>query len=163
MKRRILQIVLTTFVLLSFLGSNTHIAIAQGITDISVSMVANQDKVKPGEMITFTVTATNLGPDSAPLIDVIHSLPDQLQFVSLTCDQGVTSDGVFCEYLSLEPGGSVVSTLVATPLIGTDMMRSKQVATTAGVGLETSETVDPNLSNNTATVTTKLNAPKSHH
>jgi hypothetical protein len=52
---------------------------------------------------------------------------------------------------------------VATPLIGTDMMRSKQVSTTAGVGLETSETIDPNLSNNTATVTTKLNAPKSHH
>jgi uncharacterized repeat protein (TIGR01451 family) len=125
-------------------------------------MVANQDKVKPGQLITFTVTATNLGPDAAPLIDVLHSLPDQLQFVSLICDRGVSNDGAFCEYLSLEPGASVVSTLVATPLIGTGMMRSKQIATTAGVGLESNETFDPNLNNNSATILTKLNAPKSH-
>ena len=167
MKRRILQIALSASILLSLLGSNVHPAIAQGITDLSVTIVANQDKVKPGQLITFTVTATNLGPDVAPLIDVVHSLPDQLQFVSLTCDRGVNSDGDFCEYLSLEPGASVVSTLVATPLIGIiigpGVKRSKLVATTAIVGLETIGTADPNESNNTATITTKLTGGQSHH
>ncbi len=157
MKRHILQVALSISVLLSLLGSNAQPAVA-----LSVTIVANQDKVKPGQLITFTVTATNLGPDAAPLVSVLHSLPDQLQFLSLTCDRGVNNDGAFCEYLSLEPGASVVSTLVATPLIGTGMARSKLITTTAGVGLETTATADPNLSNNSASVHTKLNAPKSH-
>jgi len=163
MKRLLLQSALSAVILLSLLGANVRPAAAQGITDLSITIVANQDKVKPGQLITFTVTATNLGPDAAFLVDVLHGLPDQLQFVSLTCDRGVSNDGAFCEYLSLAPGASVVSTLVATPLTGTGMMRSKQVATSAGVGLESTETFDPDLTNNSATVQTKLNAPKSHN
>ena len=163
MKRHALRNVLSTLVLLLLLGSNTYAATAQGITDLSVKIVANRHKVKPGQTITYTVTVTNLGPDAAPLIDVIHSLPDQLQFVSLTCDRGVSNDGDFCEYLSLEAGARVVSTLVATPLTGTGMLRSKRVATTAIVSLESTATADPDQSNNTATVLTKLNGCRSHH
>ena len=163
MKRFLLQSVLSAVILLSLLGANVRTAVAQGITDLSVTIVANQDKVRPGQLITFTITATNRGPDAASLVDVVSSLPDQLNFVSMTCDRGVTNDGNFCEYLSLAPGASVVSTLVATPLIGaTGMMRAKWIGTTAGVGLESVDTVDPDLTNNSATVQTKLNAPKSH-
>ena len=160
--KRIFRFFLLAFVLLSLLGSSSFTATAQGITDLKVMIVADRDKVKPGETITFTVTATNLGPDSASLVDVFHSLPDQLQFVLLTCDRGISSDGASCEYVSLDPGDSVVSTLVATPLAGTGMMRSKEVTTTAGVGLETTATTDPDLGNNLAIVNTKLNAMKAH-
>ena len=165
MKRLVLRIALLTIVLLGSFNSALPAA-AQGVSDsdLSVTITADKDKVKPGETITFTVTATNLGPAAAPLMDVSHSLPDQLQFISLTCDRGVSNDGILCEYLSLEPGGTVVSTLVATRFTGTSgMMRSKKVATTAGVNLETTATVDPNGSNNTATVMTKLNGGKSIH
>ena len=162
MQRFVLQFVLSAVILLSLLGVNVRPAIAQGITDLSITMVASQDKAKPGQLITFTVTATNLGPDTAVLVDVFHSLPDQLNFISLTCDRGVSNDGTSCEYLSLAPGARVVSTLVATPLIGTGMQRSKLITTTAGVDLETTATADPNRSNNSAAVYTKFNAPKSH-
>jgi uncharacterized repeat protein (TIGR01451 family) len=163
MKRHVLRVVLLPLVLLSLLGSSITTARAQGVTDLTVTIVADRDKVKPGEMITFTVATTNNGPDAAPFVDVIHSLPDQLQFVLLRCDRGINNDGNFCEYPSLDPGASVVSTLVATPITGTGTLPSKHVLTTAMVSLETAETADPNLGNNIAKIATKLNAMKSHH
>lgn len=163
MKRLLLQTVLSAVILLSLLGANVRPAFAQGITDLSVTITANQDRVRPGQLITFTITATNLGPDAAPLVDVVASLPDQLNFVSMTCDRGVTNDGNFCEYLSLAPGASVVTTLVATPLIGaTGMMRAKWIGITASVVMESIDTADPDPTNNLATIQIKLNAPKSH-
>ena len=163
MKRHALRNVLSTLVLLLLLGSNTYIATAQGISDLSVTMVADRNSFKQGQTITFTITATNLGPDAAPLMDVFINMPDQLVFISLTCDRGVSNDGDRCEYQSLEAGGTVVSTLVGTRVIETDTMRFKQVATTAIVGLETTATADPNESNNIATVITKLTGEHSLH
>ena len=163
MKRYVLQTVLLTFVLLLLFGSSPLTATAQGISDLSVTIVANRKEFKQGQTITFTITATNLGPDAAPLIDVFINMPDQLVFISLTCDRGVSNDGDRCEYQSLEAGGTVVSTLVGTRVIETDAMRFKQVATTAIVSLETAATADPNESNNTATVITKLTGEHSLH
>jgi uncharacterized repeat protein (TIGR01451 family) len=163
MKRRILEIVLSALTILVLLGSNVHPALAQGFTDLSVRIVANKEKVKPGQTITFTVTATNRGSVDAPLVDVIHKLPAQLQFVSLTCDRGISSDGGFCEYGSLKAGASVVSILVATPLTGQRVNHAIKVTTTAVVSLETTETTDPNQHNNMAKVTTELVAVKHRH
>ena len=156
MKRQMRHVALPILILLLFFASSAQPALAQGSTDLSVTIVADRDKVKPGQQITYTVTAINLGSDDAPLVDVIHSLPDQLQVVSLTCDRGISPDGPFCEYQSLAVGASVVSTLVATPPAGPGK-QAKQVTTTAHVGLETTATVDSNASNNDASITVKLN------
>ncbi len=161
MKRQMRHVALPILVLLLFCASSAQPALAQGSTDLSVTIVADRDKVKPGQQVTYTVVATNLGPDAAPLVDVIHSLPDQLQVVSLTCDRGISPDGPFCEYESLAVGARVISTLVATP-IADPGEHAKQVTTTAHVGLETTETVDPNASNNDASITVKLNGGQSH-
>jgi uncharacterized repeat protein (TIGR01451 family) len=163
MKRYLLRIALLTFSLLLLFGSSAFTTTAQGTSDLSVTIVANRDKVKLGQMITYTVTATNLGPDAASLFDVTHSLPDQLLFVSLTCDRGVNNDGDLCEYSGLNPGASVVSKLVATPLLGIGLTRVKKVATTAIVNLETQDTVDLDASNNTATIAVRLIGRQSQH
>jgi len=141
--------------LLSF-GSRAAPVLAQGTADLAVTIVADRDKLNPHEQITFTIVATNRGPDDAVLVDVYHYLPDQLQFVSLTCDRGISPDTPACEYQSLAAGASVTSVLVAT-LKAAPGKQPKVVTTTAQMRRETSDTVDPNPSNDSASVSIKLN------
>jgi len=155
MNRRVKHYTLFILILLLFFAGSAQTALAQGSTDISVTITANRDKAMPGQLITYTVVATNLGPDNAIFVDVIHSLPDQLQFISLTCDKGTSPDTPFCEYTTLAAGESVTSILVATP-IADPGKHPKQVTTTARVGLETTDSVDPNATNDLASVAIKL-------
>ena len=137
------------------MGNSGRALAAQNVADVSVTIVANNSRVKLGEDITYTVTATNLGPDAALFVDVIHGLSDQLNVVSMTCDRGISADGSFCEYSILAPGESVVSTLVATPRADAHN-RERKAITTATLAFETADTVDSDGSNNSASVTTKL-------
>ena len=138
------------------LGASGRALAAQPAADLSITMVADQSQVKLGQNITYTVTATNLGPDAALLVGVNHGLSDQLNFVSVTCGRGISSDGPFCEYLILEPGESVVSTLVATPRPDLRIYERKIVTATATIAFETADTVDSNTGNNWASVTVKV-------
>lgn len=143
------------------IGNSGHALAASSTTDISVTIVADKSSVRPGEVITYTVTATNLGPDSANFVDVIHSLPDQLSLVSLTCAKGTSPDTPFCEYTVFESGETLVSTLVATPnAIAKNRVRN--VTTIASIGFETTDTVDPNSNNNSASVMVRLIGALNH-
>jgi uncharacterized repeat protein (TIGR01451 family) len=137
------------------LGNSGRALAAPNSVDVSVTIVADQSKVKPGQDITYTVTATNHGPDAALFVDVIHGLSDQLNVVSMTCDRGISADGPFCEYSILGPGETVVSILVATPKADAQN-RERNVITTANLAFETADTVDSDSSNNSAVVTIKL-------
>jgi len=142
--------------LIASLGNSVSVArAAQTTNDISVTIVANQSKIKLGQNITYTITMTNLGPDDAIFVDVYHNLPDQLSLVSLTCDKGISPDTPACEYSTLASGETVVSTLVAT-LNQNAQNREKYLITTATIAFETVDTVDPNSSNNSASVAIKL-------
>jgi uncharacterized repeat protein (TIGR01451 family) len=143
------------------LGSSKVAFAATSASDISVTMVADRSKVKVGQTITYTATATNLGPDDAYSVDVGFSLPDQFSLVSMTCDQGISPDTPFCEYSNLKAGETVVSILVATP--NSDVRtRERHLMVTAGISFETVDTVDPDLSNNVASVSTKLIGKLAH-
>jgi uncharacterized repeat protein (TIGR01451 family) len=155
MNRHVTHLVPFILVLLLFFASSTQPALAQGSTDISVTITANRDKARPGQLITYTVVATNLGPDDAIFVDVVHRLPDQLQFISLTCDKGTSPDTPACEYTTLAAGESATSILVATPRADPGK-HPKLVTTTAHIVFETTDSVDPDTSNNAASVAIKL-------
>ncbi|HKG53399.1 MAG TPA: DUF11 domain-containing protein [Anaerolineales bacterium] len=135
-------------------------------SDLSLTLVADQSKVKMGQTVTYTATMTNLGPDDAIDVAVAIFLPDQLNIVSLTCDR-VSNDGTFCEYSTLAAGETVVETLVATPTPGS-LTKPRKLTVTANVFLLTDCnfdphcTFDPDLSNNSASVTTKLIGKLAH-
>ena len=141
--------------LITLLGSHGRAIAAQNASDISVTIVADISKARPGENITYTITTTNLGPDAALFVDVIHGLSDQLNVVSMTCDRGISADGPFCEYSTLDSGESVVSTLVATPKPDAQN-RERNAITTANIAFETVDTVDSQSNNNSASVMVKL-------
>ena len=134
---------------------------ATSTSDISLTLVADQSQVKMGQMVTYTATMTNLGPDDAFSVDVGFSLPDQLTLVSMTCDRGISPDTPFCEYSTLTSGETVVSTLVATPTAGA-LAQPRKLTTTVNVFFEVDCSFDPNctsdpdLSNNSSSLITKL-------
>jgi uncharacterized repeat protein (TIGR01451 family) len=143
------------------LGNSRQALAAQNVSDLSVTVVADKNRVKIGENITYTVTATNLGPDPAILVGVSHGLSDQLNFVSLSCD-GISSDGTFCEYAILEPGKSVVSTFVATPNPNDQPRDRNLLIMTANIAFETTDAVDPDRGNNLASFTVRLTGRVTH-
>jgi uncharacterized repeat protein (TIGR01451 family) len=75
-------------------------------------------EVGAGQNVTYTITLTNKGPDTAHNVKLTSELPAALTFVS--CDAG---EGVECAgegnnravtFPSLQSGGSVTVTVVAT-------------------------------------------------
>ena len=115
-----------------------------------VSKTSDVTHAKVGDYVTFTVVATNNGPDAADL-DVVEQLPPALALVSHTCDRGISADGPFCEYGILQPGETVTSVVVAE-VLSTD---EKYVTNTACVRSEHLIT-DPDASNDCASATVKI-------
>ena len=118
-------------------------------------MTADQTTVRAGGLITYTVTMTNHGPDDAIFVDTGFQLPDQLVLVEVTCDLGISSDTPFCEYSNLPAGVTVVSKLVAK-IKPVGISKVKKVTVTASIFFETENSVDPDLSNSSTSVTTSL-------
>jgi uncharacterized repeat protein (TIGR01451 family) len=147
--------ILVTLALVLGIGvaATAGLASAEGIptADLAVvSKTADVSHAKIGDLITFTIVATNNGPDVAEL-DVVEDLPAALAFVSHECDRGISPDGPFCEYGFLQPGETVTTTLVAL-VLATD---AKYATNTACVLSEQAIT-DTDTSNDCASVTVKI-------
>ena len=141
---------LAAFLALSMLiGGSVPLASAQvPSADLALTKTVDRKNVKIGETITFTITVTNLGPDTATGIFFGDALPDPLNFVSASCNKGSTFGGA-CSVATLAVGESATITLVATPI--TNPARSERRFTnTAFIGA--SDTFDPDPSNNTASL-----------
>ena len=166
-RRFIINLIGILPLIISLWSSKPAFAATSG-SDIFVTLVADQSKVRVGQTITYTATMTNLGPDDADSVDVRFNLPIQLTLVSMTCDFGISPDTPFCEYSSLKAGETVVSTLIATPNPDA-FTRERDLTVTADILLEQdcafepiNCTFDPELGNNLASVSTKLIGKLAH-
>ncbi len=160
------------YVMLSFLGMLSMMATlaaaplrspgaAQTTNDISIKISEDHTSVTVGGQVTYTVVATNFGPDDATGVDVGLKLPAQLKAVSMNCDLGISPDSPFCEYNSLPVGSHVVTTVVVTPNSATRLHR-QLLRVTASVLFENPGVLDPDLKNNTASIRTLLTVRPSH-
>ena len=82
--------VLVLLVGILFLVFSAQIAQAQ-IATLAISKAASTSTPNVGDVITFTVTLTNAGPDTATNVAVLDQLPPGLTFVSGTPSQGTYS------------------------------------------------------------------------
>lgn len=112
--------------------------------DIGVSLSAAYDPTAVGQNLTYTAIVTNNGPNlatSVSLRDFINTATTQ--FVSASATQGTCGSYINCSLGNLASGASVTVTIVVTPMVGGTLTNTASVY---------SINIDPNSSNNTASV-----------
>ena len=114
--------------------------------DLAVTKTVNDAQPNVGDVITFTVTVTNNGPDDANGVSISDALPPGLAFVSAIESQGTYSSTSGVWTVGTIPGGGF-ATLQLTARV-TD---SQAVTNTADVGSVAE--FDPIPGNNSGSVT----------
>jgi hypothetical protein len=122
------------------------------MANLSVTKSDAPDPVTVGQNLTYTINVTNGGPDPATGVVLTDTLPGNVTFVSANSSQGsCTRVGVTvtCNLGGLANGASASATIIVTPnQAGTITNRAEVQANEA----------DPNSANNTAQVTTTVQA-----
>jgi uncharacterized repeat protein (TIGR01451 family) len=134
-------------------SSCTATVTVQGVADLAVSQTVSSGQAKPGQVLTYTIVVSNLGPNPASGVMVNDAVPQGTTFVSASpapsSAPGVGAAGTITWNLgNLASGASVKLTLT----VKVSIKGNNLVMNTATV---TSSSSDPNPANNTATVTSK--------
>ncbi|MFM8529093.1 MAG: hypothetical protein ACKOD2_05335, partial [Ilumatobacteraceae bacterium] len=120
--------------------------------DLAVDKQVSNARPNVGDTITFTITLSNLGLDTATNVTVVDRLPVGLQFVSWTANQGTYDpvsglwdletdvDTLFARTLQIDA-------IVLPPVSGLPQPRTNTAT------VNTSDQYDPDTSNNTDSVT----------
>jgi uncharacterized repeat protein (TIGR01451 family) len=127
-------------------------ALAQ--SDLTITKNDSADPVSVGSEFVYTLTVANSGPDAATDVEVIDTLPNEVDFVSATPEQGSCelqgSRRVNCALGSLASGDS------ATVQIRVRASRDGQATNTATVS---STPADSDEANNEDTEQTSIQEP----
>jgi uncharacterized repeat protein (TIGR01451 family) len=128
------------------------------VADLAITKTDSPDPVIAGNALTYTVTVTNDGPDTATSVTVTDNLPAETTFVSCSSTGGGVCGGSgnnrTVTFASLALGESETITFVAT--VNCSVADDTMISNTATVS---SSTFDPNLNNNSATATTTASNP----
>jgi uncharacterized repeat protein (TIGR01451 family) len=119
--------------------------------DLRISKTSAPTPATAGLNMTYKLTVSNAGPNTATGVKVTDPLPAGVTFVSVTPSQGVCGfvAGVICHLGSLAPGGAVASvTIVVTPQKPGKLTNSASVS---------SPVSDPNSANNSIAIDTTVN------
>jgi uncharacterized repeat protein (TIGR01451 family) len=122
------------------------------VADVSITKTDSPDPVAAGSNLTYTVTASNAGPNNATSVTVIDNLPANVAFVSATPSQGSCSGTttINCTIGTINSGANATITIVVTPGV------AAVPSVTNNVSVVANET-DPNAANNSASATTAVN------
>ena len=122
--------------------------------DVAVTAVASPQQALLGSNVTYTITVTNRGPDSATGVVLNDILPSGSTLVSATSTRGTvtTSPGnVSVTMGSMAPGDNgIVTVVIKAPSVSTTMLSLINVS---------SAQPDPNLLNNSLIVRTIVSPP----
>ena len=118
--------------------------------DLAITKTDGVTSAQPGQMVTYTVTASNAGPSDVPSATVADTFPASLTCSWTcagagggTCTAGPTA-GNIADGVSLPAGGSVTYTAACTIAAGATGTLSNTATVSSGV-------TDPNPGNNSAT------------
>jgi uncharacterized repeat protein (TIGR01451 family) len=126
------------------------------VADLSITKTDNKDPIRAGEQLTYTITVTNIGPDTATNTVVTDMLPDSVEFISAIPSQGN------CMKSGSNPGGTVTCNLNnlasgATATI-TIAVKPTEPGTIENLAIVGGDESDPNNQNNSDTESTEVNS-----
>ena len=122
--------------------------------DLSITKSDGKASIVAGSPVTYTIVASNAGPNAATSAQVTDTIPATLTGVAWTC---VGAGGATCaasgsgdigELVDLPPGGAVTYTVAATVSASASGELSNTALVAAPLGI-----ADSNLDNNSATDT----------
>ncbi len=120
--------------------------------DISIMKTVNTTTPAFDQSINYTLIGHNLGPSTATGVQFLDQLPPSLQFVSYTATQGTYDPVTGIWTVGTMTSGSTV-TLVLTVKVVQSGAIVNTTATIAG------SVIDPNVSNNTSSITVVAGLP----
>src|SRR2546427_39659 len=142
-------------------ANNTSLMVTtavRAVADLSITKSASPDPVRPGGILTYTVSVANAGPSAAANVRMDDLLPSQTTFRSVTspaswtCTTPMTGT-VTCTTPSLASGATATFTLAVQ--VSATALDGSTISNTATVS---SATFDSNTGNNSATATTTVRA-----
>jgi uncharacterized repeat protein (TIGR01451 family) len=110
--------------------------------DLLLSLVSPPLPVPTGNTLTYTLTISNQGPNTAQNVVLAQMLPANSSFISTTSTSGTnspSSGGLVSSPLIIPAGGAVIVTV---------KLQTLKAGLLASVASLTSDSLDPNLSNN---------------
>lgn len=133
----------------NFLMRSGHVALNEAATaDLRLTQTLTPSVVKVGDLISYSLTVTNLGLDTATHIVVEDTLPPGLALeYAQPANVCVGSTSIRCSIGNLARGGMLTVTLIAKATLATILTNSASVL---------AQEVDPDLTNNTASITTTV-------
>jgi uncharacterized repeat protein (TIGR01451 family) len=122
--------------------------------DVSLTMTQSASTVAPGSNLTYTLTAANLGPNDTTNVIVTEVLPAMTTLVSATPSQGSACTGtttLTCNLGSVANAAQATLTIVVT-------IAANATGTVTNSASVVSDLPDPNMANNTATISATVGA-----
>jgi uncharacterized repeat protein (TIGR01451 family) len=141
-------------------GAGNASTLVYALANVSVTKTESEGVYQPGDLIVYTIQVRNHGPDAAAQVRIEDRVPAGLGSVHWTCD---ASGGASCNPSS--GSGNLDAMLAHVPVgalwnysyFGTVVGEPAQIVNTATLTLPADTTVeDPELANNSATVTSLL-------
>jgi LPXTG-site transpeptidase (sortase) family protein len=127
-------------------GNDSASATVTGLSaDISVVKTVNQATPLLGQNVTYTMVAHNLGPSTAPGVQLRDLLPAGLTFVSYTATQGTYNPATGIWNVGTMVNGSTVTLAVVVTVKASGTIVNTVTVLAGGY-------FDPNLSNNVASM-----------
>ena len=117
-------------------------------------MTQSASTVAPGSNLTYTLTAANLGPNDTTNVIVTEVLPAMTTLVSATPSQGSACTGtttLTCNLGSVANAAQATLTIVVT-------IAANATGTVTNLASVVSDLPDPNMANNTATISATVGA-----
>jgi uncharacterized repeat protein (TIGR01451 family) len=133
-------------------NSATESTTVQPVADLALTKTDSPDPVPVGQNLTYTLTVTNNGPNSATGVTLTDTLPAGVTFVSATPGAPTcTAAGgvVTCNLGTINSGANSVVTIVVTP-------QAAAVGTINNSASVSANEFDPNAVNNSATESTTV-------
>ena len=123
----------------------------QPAADLSVGLSDSPDPALPGDVLTYTVTVTNNGPDMATGVALTDVLPRRVRFRSARTDRGrctLRTGTVECRLDDLSAGDVATVTILVRP--------TKKGTITNTAQATAAQPPDPDTTNNSASATTTV-------
>jgi uncharacterized repeat protein (TIGR01451 family) len=137
------------------LANNTSTVTTQvnPLVDLAIVKSASPNPVTAGNALTYTLSASNNGPSNATGVTITDTLPAGVTYTSASSSQGAVSQAggtVTVNVGGLADGAGATATILV-------MVAPSTRGTIANTAVITGNEPDPNLANNTSTVTTQVN------